>query len=109
MVNGASQAGTSLITDGWAGTNPILRAGDIISVAGLAMVFDVTADVNRSGVNATIPINPPIFAGNSPANNAAVTITGVKLTAVIADPPNFPRIRKSQHVVGMTVRFREVL
>lgn len=109
LVNGASQTGTSLITDGWAGANPVLRAGDIITVAGLAMAFDVTADVNRSGVAATIPINPAIFAGNSPANNAAVTITGVKMTAVVVEPPNFPRIVTSQHVIGMTVRFREVL
>lgn len=109
LVNGGSQTGTSLVTDGWAGANPVLRAGDIISVAGLAMVFDVTADVNRSGVDATIPINPAIFAGSSPANNAVVTYTGVQMTAVIAQPPNFPRIVTSQHVVGMTVGFREVL
>jgi len=74
LVNGASQTGKSLITDGWTfSITNILRAGDYISyTAGtLKQLHMVTADVNSDGAgNATLAIDPPIRT--SPADGAAI-------------------------------------
>lgn len=68
-----------------------LRAGDIVSVAALGPVYEVTATVNsEAGGYASIPVNPPIFTGGAPSDNAVVTITGVTLSACLLEPPTFP-------------------
>ncbi len=88
-VNGASQTGSSLITDGWTGSiTKLLRWGDNFTIAGLNSVnpvtyedtgelaqFVVTSDVDSSSGAATLPIFPPI------------TISGPKQT-VVASPDN---------------------
>ena len=89
LVNGASQTGSSLITDGWTGSvTNIMRAGDFISfdppTADRRELKMVTADVNSDGGgNATLAIKPPIK--ESPANNAPLTTasasTIMRLTA----------------------------
>jgi hypothetical protein len=98
LVNGASQTGASLVTDGWtASAAARLNKGDIFTIAGVYMVnpmskavqtspqqFVVTADVSSDGSgNATIPISPAIVAtgaaqnvSNSPANGAPITVVG---------------------------------
>lgn len=74
LVNGGSQSGYSLITDGWtAGVTNILRAGDWIEVTqgGIKRLHKVMEDVNSDGSgNATLAIWPKLRA--SPADNAAV-------------------------------------
>ena len=98
LVNGASQTGSSLVTDGWtASQTGILKEGDVIQLASVNHVnpqsrqtnsvlqdFVVTADVDSDGSgDATIPISPSItIAGSfqtvtgSPADNAVITLTG---------------------------------
>lgn len=97
LVNGASQTGSSLVTDGWTASAAILKKGDIItldSVNGVnpqsrqstftARQFVVTADVSADGSgNATIPVYPSIAASGAfktvdalPADNAAITVLG---------------------------------
>jgi len=109
LVNGASQTGSSLDTDGWpASTSGVLKAGDIIKVAGIPYILDVTADADSdSGGNATLSISPPIFSGGSPADDAVITYTGVKYKCVIAEPPNIPR--GARFVAGLRIVFREVI
>lgn len=82
-ANGANQTGSSIVTAGWGGTNPVLRAGDLVQLPGITRVFEVTADVTRSSGAATIPINPSVFAGGSPTNGGAVVYSGVSFTAMI--------------------------
>jgi len=111
LVQGASQTGATLTTDGW-GINQsnVLRAGDIVKIAGIKRVFDVTADASSNGVGtgvAIISINPPIFVGGSPADNAALTINGVALDAFIYSDPNLPSIGANQYIGGLTLTFRE--
>jgi hypothetical protein len=83
LVKGASQTGTSLITDGWTiSQTGILKAGDFFSVNGELKM--VVADCNSdSGGNATITFEPPLRA--APADNAALTTASptatFKLTA----------------------------
>jgi hypothetical protein len=98
LVNGASQTGASLVTDGWtAAAASRLKKGDVFTIAnvfhvnpqtrqstGVLQQFTVTADVSSDGSgNATIPISPSITVSGafqtvnaSPADNAALTIVG---------------------------------
>lgn len=103
LVNGASQSGSSLVTDGWtAAAAPRLTAGDIFTIAGVFAVnpvslqstgvlkqFVVTAAVSSDGSgNATIPIAPAIIGSGTgfqnvtalPADNAALTVVGAAST-----------------------------
>jgi hypothetical protein len=100
LVNGASQTGASLVTDGWtAAAASRLKQGDVFTIANVYAVnpktrqstgqlrqFVVTADVSSDGSgNATIPISPSIVGPLSPAlqtvnalpaDNAAITVLG---------------------------------
>jgi hypothetical protein len=98
LVNGASQTGASLITDGWSNSiTQLLRKGNRFTIAdvyavkpwtrqsiGALQQFVVKADVDSDGSgNATISIDPPIRLDGAyqnvdalPANNAAITLIG---------------------------------
>lgn len=103
LVNGATQTGAALITDGWtAAAANRLKAGDIFTIAGVFRVhpetklstgvlhqFVVTDDAasDASG-NATLAISPSIVTSGAkqnvsaaPADNAAITVAGTASTA----------------------------
>lgn len=102
LVNGGSQTGSSLVTDGWtAAAASRLKKGDIFTIAGVYMVnpqtkvqlntlqqFVVTADVSSDGSgNLTAAIFPSIVTSGatqtvsgSPADNAAITVVGTAST-----------------------------
>lgn len=114
----ASFTGTTYMFGGQAlaGTTPAsdyywLRQGDIIQVAGCSVIFDVTGNVSTNNLGqATIPIHPPIFAGGSPADNAAVTIdpTAIYFKAYIADVTDYPQMDVTGQIdAGLTVTWRE--
>lgn len=112
-VNGASQTGASLVTTGWtATTTNILRAGDVILLPGITVVYDVTADVNSGAAGAaTIPINPPLFAGTSPTNGGAIVrnnVAGnVTYRARLADV-QMPKAGPNEFYQMLTLTFVEV-
>jgi P22 coat protein - gene protein 5 len=103
LVNGASQTGASLITDGWtAAAASRLKKGDVFTIASVFAVnpvsgstladlqqFVVTSDMSSDGSgNLTIPIYPSIVTSGptktvsgSPADNAAITVLGAASTA----------------------------
>lgn len=119
LVNGASQNvaylsatsetwSQSLVTDGWTNsTTGILRAGDVITIAGVNAVnpvpregtkqdtgflqqFVVLADADSGATTgpATLTISPPIITSGpqqtvtaAPADNAAITVVGSGSTA----------------------------
>lgn len=109
LVNGASQTGESLITDGWPGTTLVVAAGDIIKVAGLNALYRVRDDLTSDGGgNGTLVINPPIASGNSPANNAALTLTSNRFRVYIVDyEPG--SANPGEYMVGMRVTFQETV
>ena len=97
LVNGATQTGSSLVTDGWTNsTTGILKAGDVFTIAGVYSVnpvsgdstgvlqeFVVTADANSGSSTgpATLAIYPPITTSGayktvsaSPADDAEITV-----------------------------------
>jgi len=100
LVNGASQTGTSLVTDGWSSGASTLNKGDVFTIgsgstavkavnvqgyqdAGLAQKFVVTQTVSDSTGAMTISISPSIITSGayqtvvaSPADNATINVTG---------------------------------
>lgn len=101
LVNGASQTGTSLITDGWASGASSLRVGDKFTIGGVYTVnpvsyttlprlqqFVVRANVSDTAGAMTITISPSIVTSgqlqtvsNSPADNATITVLGATAAA----------------------------
>ncbi len=77
LVNGGSQVGNELVTDGWTVSQTgILRAGDYIQLGSgaTAQLYKILDDANSDGSgNATFTIWPSLRS--SPANNAAITVT----------------------------------
>lgn len=75
LVNGGSQTGKSLITDGWSGTNPAFLAGDLVGYVdptGRNVMHRVVADVTPSAGAATLTLAPAIR--RSPADNAPLVL-----------------------------------
>jgi len=68
LVNGASQTGSSLIVDGLTAAP---QAGDVFKIAGVDLVYTVTADASLTDDDATLAINPAL--DSSPADDAAIT------------------------------------
>ncbi|MEO5331314.1 MAG: hypothetical protein H7839_04770 [Magnetococcus sp. YQC-5] len=84
VVIGASQVGTSLVTGGWTPSQTnILKAGDIITIAGQTKVYKVVADAdsNSSG-GATLSILPSLLV--SPADAAVISVNSVAFTVAQA-------------------------
>ena len=104
VVNGASQTGSTLNVTST--LDKILKHGDVISIAGLNPIYDITADMAAPNAS-SIAISPPIFAGGSPADTAVITITAVKFRAVLEEI-QMPSADKNLVYVGLVLKFREV-
>jgi hypothetical protein len=80
LVNGGSQTGSSLITDGWtASQTGILKAGDYfqLGTGSSSKLYKVLADANSDGSgNATFDIFPEI--NTAVADNSALTISSAR-------------------------------
>lgn len=116
LVNGAGQAGYALITNGWTASTTVLKAGDVLSIAGVPWVYDVTADVVSDGSgNATIPINPPLIgnaATSAPASGAALTINstpGLVTYTAFVESLDMPQASAGPgYFQSCRVKFREI-
>jgi hypothetical protein len=110
LVAGGSQTGTSLTIDGC--SNSITRwaaGGDVIKIAGLNQIFRIRDDANSNGSGqVTLTIAPPIAAGGSPADNAAITRSGCTLRAIIWPKISMPTARPGHFIRGLRIGFREV-
>lgn len=83
LVNGASQTGSSLITDGWPIGTTVLKTGDRFAVNGELKI--VLADVTSDGSgNATVTFEPALRA--SPANNDPITTSSPTATFMLSGP-----------------------
>lgn len=80
VVNGASQTGNELVTDGWTvSTTGILKAGDYIQLgsASTAQLYKVLDDVDSDGSgNATLTIWPNLRS--SPSDDATIGVSGAQ-------------------------------
>jgi hypothetical protein len=107
-VNGASQTGSSLVSDGWTASGT-LKEGDYITIASFPYAMMVTADAAADGSgNMTIPIDPPMFVGTSPGDGNTITVNGV-LTCYIVDEVNYPAAFQLDVYTGLRITFREVV
>ncbi len=68
LVDGGSQTGSSLVIDG---LDSAPQAGDAFKIAGIDLIYTVTANATVSSGGATLAINPAL--ASSPANNAVIT------------------------------------
>lgn len=109
LVNGSSQTGENLITDGWtSGVTGILKAGDYIQLGSgaTAKLHKVLQDVNSDGSgNATLNIWPDLRT--SPSDNAAITVANPKGVFRLTTPMSWD-IREAQ-VYGIAFGAREAL
>lgn len=108
LVNGASQTGSSLVTDGWSNSvTGVVKTGDVFTIAGVYAVnpvnkantgvlrqFVVTANANSGASTgpATISISPAITTSGAyqtvnagPADDAALTMVGSAATTYPAN------------------------
>ncbi len=86
VVKGASQSGTSLMTDGWTANTGILQAGDYVSFdtdSGRELHM-LVADVNSdTSGNATLPFATPMRT--APGDTATVTVAGANCIMRLVD------------------------
>lgn len=109
-VNGSSQTGTSLITNGWTGgaTTNAVRAGDVIKIAGDAAVYMIDTDGSSdSGGNLTLSITPPLR--QSPSDGSLLTISNVTFTATIMSRSQFEGSSAPQYYGGLKLVIGEAL
>ncbi len=107
LVAGAAQTGATINLDAAStGITNWARAGDLVTFAGITLVYEVTANTNSDGGGlVALPIDPPIFVGSSPADNAPLTTTGVVVTARVV-AAQFPQTDASDHGM-LQVTFQE--
>ena len=98
VVNGASQSGSSLITNGWTATSTTLPAGTTFTVAGVYAInpetkvslgylkqFSVTATSSTDGSgNSTLAISPEIIGPGDPRQNVSRLPTTSDIITVLA-------------------------
>lgn len=84
LVNGASQTGNTLATDGWTiNQTQLLLPGDYFQVGTELKMITAVASSNGSG-QATLAFEPPLRA--SPADNAALVVNSPVCIMRLADP-----------------------
>lgn len=110
LVNGASQTGQTLITDGWTiNQTGILKAGDWIQLgSGLtSRLHKVLQDANSDGTgNATLELWPG--PRTAPADNAAIVVASTKGLWRLTSNTRDYDIRAAQ-IFGMTFSCVEAL
>lgn len=109
LVKGAGQSGTSIITDQWPINTPnCVRAGDVIKIAGDNAVYMVSASAGSDGLgDVTIPLHTALRV--SPADNAAVTTTGVLFRGTLLARSKFEPTQSPIYYADMRITITEVL
>lgn len=76
LVNGASQVGKSIVTDGWNLSELVLRQGDVFKFTGHNKVYMCTQDLTSDGTGAgTLNFAPALV--QSPLDDEALIVTNV--------------------------------
>lgn len=96
LVNGGSQTGGSLAIDGLTNTPQI---GDTFTIAGVELVYTVTAVPTVTSGGATVSISPNL--ASSPADNAAITFLTVNKTGTNKNRFAKYRIGTTEKIAGV--------
>ncbi len=109
LVNGTSQTGTSLITDGWNFSETVVKKGDYChydNASGGRELHLITADGTSDGSgNLTLPLEPPIRV--SPADGAAITVTNAMAQMRLVDDAQAIMNQLENGFAAATLRFIE--
>jgi hypothetical protein len=109
LVNGGSQVGNELVTDGWTTSQTgILRAGDYIQIGSgaTAQLYKILDDANSDGSgNATFTIWPSLRS--SPSDNATIIVSSPKGVFRLTTPASWDIDEAS--IYGLTFGAREAL
>lgn len=106
LINGASQTGNSIVTDGWTHSiTNILKAGDIIQIGSYMYMVLTNTNSNGSG-QATVDIWPDLRS--SPADNAAITVSNCTTLCRLASNMSSWSTNSLQHY-GLAITFVEEL
>lgn len=110
LVNGASQTGNELATDGWTpDTTGILKAGDYIQIGSgaAAKLHKVLDDVNSDADGeATLVLWPDLRS--APSDNAAIIVSGAKGLFRLSTNQQDWDVNEAS-IYGMTFPAREAL
>ncbi len=105
-VNGGTQTGTSLITDGWPNSTAVLLPGDFIQIENYTKVYQVTDTVTSDGSgNATIPIYPALRT--SPTDNLGI-VTSVLFRCALGSDSLDVDWSQCLYALGFTITLVEV-
>lgn len=96
LVNGGSQTGGSLIVDG---LTDAPQAGDTFTVAGIDLIYTVTATATVTSGGATLAISPNL--ASSPADNAVVTWLTANRTSTTKNRFAKYRIGTTEKIAGV--------
>jgi hypothetical protein len=112
VINGASQTGSSIVTNGWTASRTLFNGGEVVTFAGVNAInpvnyqstgalanFVITAPTTSDGSGtATLPIYPAITTSSayqtvsgSPANGAAVSVISGNANSILAKNMGFVR------------------
>ena len=107
LVNGASQTGSSLVTDGWTNGYVIPKGKWFsVSVSSLLYLYQTTAAVTASGAGAaTLTVRPMLRA--SPADNAALNVNPATVEGFVSVPDGAFGISVNRLVEGLTFTLEE--
>lgn len=104
-VNGGSQTGRTLNTDGWPALAVILKAGDLIQVEN--QLLEISSDVTSDGAGAAALSFQPALR-SSPEDEANIITSTPTMVARLKDRETFLKTN-STHSTENTIFFEEVL
>lgn len=108
LVNGASQTGSSIATDGWPASTTVLKGGDAVLFAGDTMVYMLRINATTDGTGAVnLQVSPPVRSGNSPADNAAITTTASVVFQCVIREIRIPAHDPSDYIQRVEVVYEE--
>ena len=109
LVNGATQTGTSLITDAWTASYASPKGKFVgVSVSGLQYLYQTTTAVTASGAGAaTLVLRPMLRA--SPADNAALIVNPATVEGFVTVADGALGISVNRLVEGFSFTIEERL
>lgn len=102
LVNGASQTGRTLNTDGWPVSSTVLQAGQFVTIGNQLLQLTENVTSNASGV-ATLNFEPPVRT--SPADNAAIEFKNPYCLMYLVEEPTLSV--ETGYVYSLSLNLRE--
>lgn len=102
LVNGATQTGRTLNTDGWPVSTTVLVAGQFVTINNQLLQLTENVTSNGSGV-ATLTFEPPIRV--SPADNAAIEYKNPYCLMYLVEEPTLSV--ETGYVYSLSLNLRE--